>query len=84
MGPGLMTQQRLDEIFNSCYTQSPRHFTRFFATDLTKAEAEDDTVLVRNPHTGNTEQYTYRFSQPVQPIRPYEQLQIARHGASRN
>ncbi|MCM6771982.1 helix-turn-helix domain-containing protein [Nocardia sp. CDC159] len=78
MGPGLVSQQRLDEIFTFCHTQSPREFTRFFATELTKAETNDDVVLLRHPITGDTVQCTYRFLRPVQPMRPYEQFQLAR------
>ncbi|MFI5782893.1 helix-turn-helix domain-containing protein [Nocardia sp. NPDC051570] len=78
MGPGLVPQQRLDEIFNYCYSQSPKAFTRFFATELTKAETNDDVVLLRNPMTGAVIQCTYRFLRPVQPMRPYEQFQVAR------
>ncbi|MEV6071932.1 helix-turn-helix domain-containing protein [Nocardia sp. NPDC052001] len=78
MGPGLVSQQRLDEIFNFGYAQAPREFTRFFRTDLTKAQTSDDLVLVRNPHTGEADQYTYRFLRPVQTMRPYEQLQLAK------
>ncbi|MCU1644947.1 MAG: family transcriptional regulator [Nocardia sp.] len=78
MGPGLVSQQRLDEIFNFCYAQSPRDFTRFFHTDLTKEQTSADLVLVRNPHTGANDQYTYRFLRPVQTMRPYEQLQLVR------
>ncbi|MEU6584004.1 helix-turn-helix domain-containing protein [Nocardia sp. NPDC046763] len=78
MGPGLVPQQRLDEIFNSCHAQAPKIFTRLFTTELTKAEAEDDSVLVRNPATGTVDLYTCRSLRPMQPLRPYEQLQIVK------
>ncbi|MGW0251173.1 MmyB family transcriptional regulator [Nocardia goodfellowii] len=76
MGPGLVSQQRLDEIFNTCYAQSPKDFTRAFCTEPSKADMNNDVVIIRNPATGLVEQFTYRFLRPVQPIRPYEQLQI--------
>lgn len=78
MGPGLVPQQRLDEIFNYCYSQSPRDFLRFFGTELTKAETDNDVIALSNPATGTIEQYTYRSLRPVQPMRPYEQLQIVK------
>ncbi|MCU1646128.1 MAG: hypothetical protein JWN03_6403 [Nocardia sp.] len=78
MGPGLVSQHRLDEIFNFCYSQSPHDFTLFFDTELTKAEMNDDVVLLRNPSTDAIEQCTYRYLRPVQPMRPYEQFQMAK------
>ncbi|RDI69246.1 helix-turn-helix protein [Nocardia pseudobrasiliensis] len=83
-GPGLVPQQRLDEIFNFCYSQAPKDFVRFFAAELTKAETNDDVVLLRNPITGEIVQCTYRFLRPVQPMRPYEQFQVARRSNPRN
>lgn len=76
MGPGLVPPERLNEIFNACYAQAPKEFTRFFCTDLNKSGSESDAMLVRNPATGAIEHYTYRFQRSVQPIRPYEQLQL--------
>ncbi|WP_169814944.1 helix-turn-helix domain-containing protein [Nocardia crassostreae] len=76
MGPGLVPPERLNEIFNVCYAQAPKQFTRFFCTDLSKAESNADLMLIRHSATGAIEQHTYRFQRSVQPIRPYEQLQI--------
>ncbi|WP_084525106.1 helix-turn-helix domain-containing protein [Nocardia vaccinii] len=82
MGPGLVPQQRLDEIFNFCHSQAPREFTRFFSTELTKAETNNTLIRVRNTITGAIEQHTYQFLHPVQPRRAYEQLQIVKRSAT--
>ncbi|AYF78539.1 hypothetical protein D7D52_37270 [Nocardia yunnanensis] len=78
MGPGLVPQERLDDIFNACHAQQPRIFTRLFTAELTKAEAEDDSILIRNPLSGTIDRYTYRSLRPMQPLRPYEQLQLVK------
>lgn len=93
MGPGLVSQHRMDEILNAAYAQSPKHFTRIFCSVPSKDAMNDDLVVLRNPVTGEHVQYTYRLSRSSQPLRPYEQLQLARrskplellgHGADSN
>ncbi|GAB2547635.1 helix-turn-helix domain-containing protein [Nocardia heshunensis] len=77
MGPGTVPQSRLDEIFNSCYSQSPVEFKRFFTTDPAETPDSDD-LIIRNPLSGNVERYTYRTLRPMGPMRPYELVQLAR------
>ncbi|QVI24139.1 helix-turn-helix domain-containing protein [Nocardia tengchongensis] len=86
MGPGMVPQYRLDEIFNACYSHSPREFKRFFAADLRDAATDDNVALVRNPATDTIERYSCRALRPTQPMHQFEQIQLVRssrpHGAA--
>ncbi|MEV0766120.1 helix-turn-helix domain-containing protein [Nocardia sp. NPDC050435] len=78
MGPGIVPQHRMDEIFNTAYALAPKHFTRIFCASPSKTVMNDDLVLLRDPLTNQHVQYTYRLSRPNQPLRPHEQLNLVR------
>ncbi|MFE3256280.1 helix-turn-helix domain-containing protein [Nocardia sp. NPDC059229] len=84
MGPGIVPQQRLDEIFNACYSRSPKDFKRFFATDPVGDEQDGDALLVRNLEQGTVDRYTYRSLRPTQPMCPYDVVHLIRSTAPRD
>ncbi|MGW4248740.1 helix-turn-helix domain-containing protein [Nocardia sp. NPDC004722] len=83
MGPGLVPQARLDDIFNACYDRSPMEFKRFFAA-APADHLDGDELLLRDPVSGATDRYTCRSLRSMQPLRPYELVQLARGASALN